>query len=277
MQDKRYNNFTYLITVEKEIAKYKEVLLGLLHPLGTNVLGRYGLKSNNSVDYHSYSALNDGRDLSYYLGAYVNDAVTIATDFTNKSNNIIKFNNLLGANLDGFIFPGQSSIYIESKNGPNVFSEVVSVDSVANTITIASNVWLTYANVAVVTGNSGSNALNITSLTGLYDLVNNGDYSDTEYPIRDIVYKGDVILVDNNTSKVVNTVDYVNGKIYLTSNLSSAANSYLSVKRTFVANSTPTSNQIKIYGPVGYAYIPELATEDGDSITTEDEITILLG
>jgi len=60
--------------------------------------------------------------------------------------------------------------------------------------------------------------------------MNNGNYSDSEYPIRDIVYKGDVVLVDNNTSKTVNTVDYINGKIYLTSNLSSNANSYLECK-----------------------------------------------
>ena len=60
------------------------------------------------------------------------------------------------------------------------------------------------------------------------------------------INEGDTILVDNNTSKIVNSVDYLNKKIYLTTNLSSSANSYLSVKRTFVANSSVTSNQIKI-------------------------------
>lgn len=277
MQDDRYNNFTYLITVDKEISKYREVLLGLLHPVGTNVLGRYGLKSNNQVDLHGYDALYSAEPLSYHLGSYVSDAVTIVTDFDNKSNNVIRFNSLLGAPLDQIVTPYYTSISIETKNGPNVFSEIIGVDNEANTITIASNVWLTYANVAVVTGNSGSNVLNITSLTGLYDLMNNGNYSDSEYPIRDIVYKGDVVLVDNNTSKTVNTVDYINGKIYLTSNLSSNANSYLDVKRTFVANSTLSSSQIKLYGPIGLTYIPEITTEDGDNITTEDENIILLG
>jgi hypothetical protein len=107
--------------------------------------------------------------------------------------------------------------------------------------------------------------------------MNNGNYTDSEYPIKDIVYEGDVILVDNNTSKVVNSVDYVNKKIYLTSNLSSTTNSYLSVKRTFVANSSLSSSQIKITSPVGLAYIPELTTEDGITITTEDGKIILLG
>lgn len=277
MQDDRYNNFTYLITVDKEIAKYRDVLLGLLHPAGTKVIGRYGLKSNNNVDLHGTEALYSSKPLSYYLGSYTTDAISIVTDFDNKSNNIIKFNNKLGANLETIFVPNTTLISIETRNGPNVYSEVVAVNDAANTITLASNVWLTYSNVAVVTGNSGSNVLNITSLTGLYDLMNNGNYSDPEYPIRDIVYRGDVILVDNNTSKTVNTVDYVNGKIYLTGNLSSATNSYLDVKRTFIANSSLSSSQIKVYGSVGYAYIPELTTEDGVTITTEDETIILLG
>jgi hypothetical protein len=154
---------------------------------------------------------------------------------------------------------------------------IVGVNENDDTITLESNVWLTFANVATVTGNSGSNILNISSLTGAYDLVNNGNYSDDNYPIRDIVYVGDSILVDNNTSKVVSTVDYVNGRITLASNLSSNTNSYLAVNRKFIANSSTSSSQIKIYGPTGLQYIPELATEDGQSITTEDGYTILLG
>jgi hypothetical protein len=276
MQDDRYNNFTYLITVDKEISKYREVLLGLLHPVGTNVLGRYGLKSNNNINSHTFEALYVGKPWSFYIGEHVEDVVTIVTDFTNRSNNIVKINHKSGANLEQIITPN-THILIETKNGPNVYSEIVAVNDAANTVTLASNVWLTYANVAVVTGNSGSNVLNITSLTGLYDLMNNGNYSDSQNPIRDIVYRGDVVLVDNNTSKVVNTVDYVNKKIYLTTNLSSTTNSYIAVKRTFIANSTISSNQIKIYGSAGLPYIPELTTEDGDTLITEDGKTILLG
>lgn len=277
MQDSRYNNFTYLITVEKEIAKYRDVLLGLLHPIGTNILGRYGLKSNNNLDINENSSLYSGEPLSFYLGSAVSDAVTISTNFTNKSNNIIKFNNTLGANIANIFFANSSTIGIETKNGMNVQSQVVAVNHLNDTITIASNIWLTYANVATVTGNSGSNALNITSLTGLYDIMNNGVYSDSDYPIRDIVYVGDTVSVDNNTTKTVNSVDYINGKIYLTSNLSTTTNSYLAVKRTFIANSSITSNQIKIYGPIGQQYIPELVTQSGESITTEDGKLILLG
>jgi len=276
VQNDRYNNFTYLITVDKEISKYRDVLLGLLHPLGTNVLGRYGLKSNNNINSHVFEAMYLGKPWSYYIDKNVENVVTIVTDFTNKSNNIIKINQTNGANLEQ-IFTPNTHILIKTKNGPNVYSEIVSVSNATSTVTLASNVWLTYANVALVTGNSGSNVLNITSLTGLYDLMNNGNYSDPVYPIRDIVYRGDVVLVDNNSSKVVNTVDYINKKIYLSTNLTSTTNSHMAVNRTFIANSTISSSQIELYGSAGIPYIPEIITESGDTLITEDEKTILLG
>jgi hypothetical protein len=276
IQSSKYNNFTYQITLEKEIAKYKNVLLNLLHPTGTRVLGRYALKSNNKMLYHPQEGLFGGETLAYYLGEHVPDVLTINTSFTNKSNNIITFNNTLGANLETFIFPNQTTIEIASDRGTNIKSLVTSVNNAANTITIASNVWLTFGNVAVVTGTSGTNTLNITSLTGQFDYENNGVYSNTSYPLKDIVYGGDSIQVNSNTY-TVKTVDYLNDKIVLTTNLTANESTLLSVKRKFIANTTLISNQIKILGPIGLQYIPEIATETGESLLTEDGRTILLG
>jgi len=272
LQSTIYNNFTYQITVEKEIAKYRSVLLELLHPTGMNVIGRNALKSNSSFSLDGFEAMSQGHTLGYYTG-YPASGVTITTDFTNKSNNIIHFTDLADSNIATYIFTDNSSITITPQNGPNVHAEIVAVNSAANTVTISSNIWLTFANVAIVTGNSGANVINITSLTGKYDIVNNGNYSNTAYPLKDIVYAGDKVLVDNNTSKTVSTVDYVNGRIYLTANLSANANSYMAVNRTFSA----TGNNVIIYGPIGLQYNPSLSTEDGRIITTEDGQIILLG
>ena len=277
LQSTIYNNFTYQITIEKEIAKYREVLLKLLHPSGTNIIGRNVLKSNAKFNYHGLEALFQGHTLEYYTN-YPASGLEILSDFNNPSNNVIHFTNLLGAELSDFIYgyvPGipSSEIVIVPQHGPTIRSEVLSVDPVADTITLASNVWLTFANVATVTGNSGSNVINITTITNSYNIVNNGVYSNTAYPLMDIVYAGDKVLVANNTSKTVNYVDYTGGKIYLTGNLSANANSYLSVNRTFTANGA----DIIIYGPVGLQYIPEMATEDGTLITTEDGRVLIIG
>jgi len=277
LQSKIYNNFTYIISVEKEIEKYRDILLNLLHPTGMNFLGRYVLKSNAEYQLDTYSAVYQGYPLDHFTG-YTGTHAHIYTSFTNGSNNIIYFDDLAGSNIANIIFANTDTIVLKPTNGPYVSSKVISVNSVANTVTVENNVWLTYANVAFVSGNSGSNFINIRSLTGAYNIINNGQYSNTDYPIKDIVYVGDTILVDNNTSKVVQSVDFENDKIYLTANLTSnVGNTLMSVNRTFIANTSLDSRQIFIYGAVGQVYVPELTTEDGLSITTEDGRTLLLG
>jgi hypothetical protein len=195
------------------------------------------------------------------------------SDFVNKSNNILHFDNLAGANIGEFIF-ANSTIEVVPVNGPSIISEVVSIDTVANTVTLASNTWLTFANVAYAGGYAGTNAINILGLTGAYDIVNYRNYSNTAYPLKDIVYAGDTILVENNYPKTVSHVDYTtgNGIIYLTTDLDYPFASLLSVNRTLSAQTS-----VKIMGPIGLQYIPQLITEDGRTITTEDGRIILLG
>ncbi len=102
MQSKIYNNFTYIISVEKEIEKYREILLNLLHPTGMNFLGRYVLRSNTDFQLDTYSAVFQGYPLDYYTG-YTGTHAHIYTSFTNGSNNIIYFDDLAGANIANII------------------------------------------------------------------------------------------------------------------------------------------------------------------------------
>jgi hypothetical protein len=141
----------------------------------------------------------------------------------------------------------------------------------ANNVVLKDSVWLTYPNVAYVTANAGSNVINITSLTGSYDIVNNGEYSNTQYPLKDIVYAGDKVLVANNTEKTVQSVDWEEGTLTLTSSLANTVNSLMSVQRTV------STTDVIIYGPVGLQYLPELVTQDGDTIITQDNNVIILG
>lgn len=273
LQDDNYNNYTYEITVQKEISKYRDILLNLLHPAGMKVIGRYALKSNtNNFNTLVQESLYTGKSLDAYTG-YVASSATMVADFNNMSNNIITLSNLAGANISSFIFASNSVISITTPHGPNVKSEVIAVNNTANTITISDNVWLTFANVAIVNAISGSNVINITSVTNSYDLINGGIYSNTAYPMMDIIFAGDTIKVANNTNKTVSYVDYINGNIYLTTELTSNVNSYLSVNRTLIG----VDSQVIIYGPIGTVYEPELTTEDGITLTTEDGQIIILG
>jgi hypothetical protein len=271
LQSVDYNNYTYQITLEKEIEKYRTTLLNLLHPSGMKVLGRFAMKSNNSVNFNAVDVLDTGHTLAYYTGA-AGSNVTMTASFTNPSNNIVKLDNLAGSNIANFIFANSILSFVTSY-GDKVYSEITSIDPIANTVTLKDNVWLAFANVANVTANSGSNVINIQSLTNSYNIINNGIYSNTSYPLKDIVRAGDTVLIANNTFKTVSSVDYINNKITLTSNLSYNANSFLSVSRTLSAY----DGNVIFYGPVGTQYFPQLITESGDFMITEDGNFILLG
>jgi hypothetical protein len=276
LQSTNFNNYTYQITVEKEIAKYRETLLGLLHPAGMKVLGKYSIKSNTEFNLTSDTLLFTGRPIFYYTGQV--SSATINSDFQNKSNNIVIFDDLSGANIAQFIFTSNDSLSVRSNSivelttqtGPNVRSEVVKVDYANNSVTLRDTVWLTYPNVALVRANSGTNTINIQSLTGSFDIINNGNYRANNH-LEDIIFNGDRIKLNNDIIAVSN-VNYTTGIITLASNLTANANNtLLSVNRTF------TTRAVKIYGPVGVQFYPELTTEDGQSLITEDGQLILLG
>jgi hypothetical protein len=153
-------------------------------------------------------------------------------------------------------------------------------------IPLKDNVWTTFANVATVRANTGTNVINILSLTGSYNLINGGVYSNTAYPLKDIVRAGDNVLIrsDSNTSnsQLVTTVDYANNLVYVANNYTSSvygANSYISVNRTYISN---TAAFARIIGPLGLVYTPYFVTEDNNpggsqSIITQSGDYILIG
>jgi hypothetical protein len=336
LQSSVYNNYTYELTVQKEVFKYAKLLKDLVHPSGMNFLGRYLLQSSNNINYIASEALYQGQTLTYYTGLEAS-TVSIYPDpnFKTLSNNILVYYNI-GTDVDvnNFVF-ANSKIEFFTQNSYSIASEVASQfgfgtgfianpytttdllsedialwfevpgltdDLMANTartppyqdllynnipITIAKdNVWTTFANVARVTANAGSNVINISSLTGSYNLINGGVYSNVAYPLKDIIQVGDSVLVrsDANTSnsKTVTQVDYANNLVIVSSNYTSnvsGANSYISVNRTYTSN---TGSFVRILGPLGLNYIPYLSTEyanpGGDmNIITEDEFSILIG
>ena len=271
LQSVDYNNYTYEITLEKEIAKYRTTLLNLLHPTGMKVIGRYAMKSNSSLSTTVVDAMSAGKSLSYYTGTH-NSTVSLGANFTNQSNNIITFSNLSGANLSNIVFANTSSIKFTTSNNDYVTSQIIAVNPTANTVTLKDNVWLTFANVAYGSANINTNIINILLLTNSYNIVNNGSYSNTQYPLKDIIRAGDVVLIANNTQKTVSSVNYLTNVVTLTSNLTANANSLVSVSRTLTAS----GDNILIFGPVGAQYYPEVTTESGYSITTEDNTLILI-
>ena len=287
LQSQDYNSFTYQITVEKEIQKYREILLNLLHPAGTNLIGRYSNRSKANFNFGASEFVYRGDSLYYYTQASSSNVqisvplITPGSTGYQPSNNIIIFNNLSGANLGNIIFANTSTISLTSTTGDNVTSLITSVDYANNKATISSNVFLAFANVANVSYTGGSNTININKFTNSFNIINNGVYANTEYPILDIVHTGDTISVSPvGGFATVSSVDYVHNVIYLNSNLSGSGSQTgnLTVYRTFSAGgSSGSAYNVIIYNTIGTQYFPEITDGYGNSITTEAGDYILLG
>ena len=271
LQSEIYNNFTYQITLSKEIEKYRDILLNLVHPAGTRVLGRIAMKSNTSMNYTGIDALSNAHTLYAALGYNTGSAQITGGTFASPSNNIILMqtygvstNTLFTANVSTVQFnygPG-STDYIKSL--------VTVVDG--NYIQIQDNVWTYFANVAVGAAVAGNNRLiNTTSFTGSYDIVNGGVYSNTSNPIIDVIRVGDTLSINGNSS-VVTSVNTSTQRVTLQYALTNGANGLISISRTY-----NSQGNIYISGPLGTQYFPQLITDNGTVLLTEDGKTILLG
>jgi hypothetical protein len=275
LQSVDYNNFTYQITLSKEIEKYRDILLNLLHPTGTKVVGRIAMGSSNTMDFHAFDALDTGYSLGYYAGVAATATIP-AGNATNPSNNVVRFNNLYGANISDFVTANTTELIFTYGTEFNdvVHGLVVKINDAANTVTLEDNVWTYFANVAI--GTSGSNGnnqiINISTVTYSYNIVNNGSYSNTMYPIKDMIRVGDTVTV-NGVAQTVTSFNSPFTSILLSGPLTSGANGYISVGRGI----TSLYNNVQIIGPVGTQYLAKLGTENGDIISTETGAWLLIG
>jgi len=272
LQSTEYNNYTYEITLEKEIAKYRNTLLELLHPAGMQVIGRFAMKGNAAFKHTGTGLLDTAHTLGYYTGE-TGSYVTMTSSPSSPSSNIVYFNALAGANLQNIVTPGDS-LLITTSGGFQIYATANTVfDGSSNTVTLMEQPWLTFANVAYISANANSSIINILGVTGSYDIVNNGNYSNTAYPMKDVVYPGDLITIGSNTFQfLVTGVNAVQGLLYLGSNVASnISNSLITVTRTI------NTNNVQIFGAVGEVYFPEITDEHGNIITTESGNIILLG
>jgi hypothetical protein len=210
-----------------------------------------------------------GEPLAYYTN-YTSSNATLSGSFDNPSNNIVKFDALLGWNIADAMTTN-TKITMTTANGDIISSQIEQVDYANNQVYLRDNTWVAVANVAYATSVDGSsNTINIEYLTYSYNTVNGGAYSNTASPLRDIIRPGDTIRI-NGVSQIVGSINYANGTIYLQGNLTSGANGLVSVLKTFV------STNVQIYGPIGTQNFPYLLTSQGDYLTTQDGSFILLG
>lgn len=276
LENEDYNNFSYQLIVEKSFSAYKEVLYSLLHPSGTKVIPINLLKAKSDIVTTEETHYSNTHTLYYYTTNAGSTGEMYAT-FNNPSNNIIKFENLSGANIEEILLPG-ITISLTSEKGPNVLSEILTVDnSTSNVIVIKDNVFLSFANVATANVLSSNNRINIRTITNEYDIINNGEYSNSQNKLLDIAFVGDNVRVVSGSSEFfghITYVSYANGVIFANTTIPFSSNiANVSIRRNMIA----TSQNILIYDYLGQRYDSELVTQSGQTLITQSGDTLIIG
>ncbi len=275
LESEDFNSFTYQLKVQKSFEAYRTVLYRLLHPAGTKVKPITTIKANTqNIIVHREAFVSNSHTLSHYTGTTASNAAMYAT-FANPSNNIIKFTNLSGADLSQIAKVGARISFTYDGFGPNVYSRIIAVSNTSNTVIIADNVYLRFANVAYANLVNSSSKITIPSLTGQYDLINNREYKYPLTKMRDIFCPGDQIRANSGANSYTGTVTYVsysNNVLFVTPSPSFNANTALVSSGRDIQ-----SNDVFIYNSLGTVFYPELTTEAGDTITTQNGTRLILG
>lgn len=266
LESKNYNKYTYVLSTPQALAKYKELVLNLLHPSGMRLIGRNLLQSANSFNMTSVDALQTGVPLSYVAGAAAYATLLVNPSSTTISNNIIKLTNVISGNIGNTIF-ANDIIEFSATNNVRAYSSITSVDWSNNQIYMTDNVFLTFANVAFASINTSSNVININTLTGQYD----GNFRELANS-NSIFFVGDTVSLNNGGTFYTITKRFANGNFSINnSSLGPIANTRITV------NKNANTQSVMIYGDVGLYDTPQLVTENEESLMTENDLFILIG
>jgi len=266
LESKNYNKYTYILSTTQALAKYKELVLNLVHPLGTRLIGRNLLKAENSFIVTSSEAFQNGYSLSYAAGSAAYATLSVMSTSSTISNNIIKLTNVIAGNIGNTIF-ANDIIEFTATNNIRAYSTITNVDWSNNQIYMQDNVFLTFANVGFASIGTSSNVININTLTGQY----NGNFRELT-PANNIFFVGDTISLNNGGTFYTITKKFANGNFSINnSSLGPIANTRITV------NKNANTQSVMIYGSVGQYDTPQLTTENEEPLMTENDLFILIG
>jgi len=241
LKNEIYNEFTYLLQVEKALAVYKNDVLAFLHPSGLHYSTYNILK--NDVSYKQTVAKEQFKSVK--LGKLLNTDKYTGGIAPNRANTII-FNNLNGANVAAVI-PANSYINIYTKYGDCFTSLITS--STYNSITFAEDMPIIVPSVAEAYVAAGSSTININRLTSAWRVStgNNATY------FSDFMHNYDYVSFDGSLYKMITHVDqpqYINEDIItprsirVDSAFSSTQAGYITFKQNVNTNNVWISSSV---------------------------------
>lgn len=260
-----YNNFTYVLSVEKALKTYKDLVLNLLHPSGMRLKGRNLLISSNGFSMITETSFQEGYHMDTFAGPSALARIEANTQQGQISTNIIRFVNTIAANIGNTLF-ANDIIEFTATNNLRAYSTITNVDWANTQVTIQDNVFVVFANVATGSANASSNVINIQTVTGQYD----GNFTN-KTPANNIIFAGDRVSLNGGPYYTVTQV-FANGNLYLANNSFGPVNNAL-----ITVDKSANTETCLVYGVIGQYEYPDLLTENGYILITESGITILAG
>lgn len=262
------NEYSYFVIVQKEFIKYKNLLNSILHPAGKQSVNYYNLKNQQDITHTVKSEINKEILLKDVVG--VPNTYGILSEPSTL--NIYDFDKDLTEIVLGAILSPNDYIHLESTNGETFYSQILEIDSENDIIYLNDGNILDLPNVAY--GYTNGNNIIVNSVTGSYDLINDGNYSNTQNKLLDLVYAGDLISITNNSIVLVTNVDYGNNIITTNTELnvsgSNLVGELVSVTRQFRANNIWINYNLDYKYLLGYGNTVTAITIDGFELHDEN-------
>lgn len=267
LESELINEYSYFLVVEKEFSKYKELLNDVLHPTAKQAVTFNAVKNPNTIDLDGYSQVNKEIPLKAVTREEVYGVLTSPSALQiydlRKDITEISLSMVISSN---------DQIHIQSDNGEIFYSRIRSIDDANDIIYLTDANALEYSNVAY--GFANGNNFVVTSFTGTYDFINGGVYSDPNNKLKDIVYVNDYFTIPNNTIQQINSIDYPNNIIYISSELNYSGNTQepelISVMRQFSSNNIYINYNLDYKYMLGYGNTVTNVVIDGFELLDEN-------
>jgi len=260
LENENYNNYSYILQLEKALSSYKDSALAFLHPLGLKY-NTYNLLKNNK-SFNTQNTQIESKEYSISpLSYYIENSLYIANISPTLANTIV-FSNISGANIAEVLLPN-STITITPKTGHTFYSKVIS--STANTVTMEDNWTTTVPNVAIATAAAGSSLININTLTNAWNIATGNIIS----RVSDFINIYDSVSFDGVTFKQVTHVDQPNDgstglTILVNSSYGTPQSGYLTLTKNVI------SSNVLVGGVTVLPQVIVLYAENNDVLITED-------
>jgi len=236
LENNVYNNYTYLIQVEKALSVYKNDVLAFLHPSGLNY-SSYNILKNQA----KYNTTVGDEFLEQVNLKHILNNKTYTADIDPGDPTTIILSNLNGQNVSNYLASNIANTYITvyTKQGDSFTSLITRTTE--RTISFADKLVNLVPNVAIASVSAGSDAINISKLTPAWS-VSTGNNA-THF--SDFMHTRDYVSFDGINFKMITHVDqpqYINNElippqsIRVNGSFGTAQSGYLTFKRNLNTN-----------------------------------------